>query len=251
MLWCRISPQNTSVWSASSTFANSVHPAEKAFLPLETGGYSFCPPSTDLADFWDYTSNSTYTETIPIVRLDNSSLVNVFWATDPDGLTSLAVNMDWHVEFRTSSTLFDIALCNAPIESLHSAQLAVVKSGFFFDNFDHVAIINGIIRTLSSFHPLFNVMAPVAAGILKGSSRATTTLSRKTRPPRASSAQRNGMVGRARSTTAGSASVAGSTSSRIRAWNRGVRRPGRRTATIASSVAGSTRRGRARRGRQP
>lgn len=241
-LWGRIAPSVTSVWDVNESYINGLHPAEKAFLPMEAGTYSFCPPSTDLAEFWDYSSNSTYAAAVPVVRLDNGSLCNVVFATDTDGGTSLSMNVDWHIEFRTSSTLFDIGLCNAPIEALHSAQLAVVKAGFFYDNFDHVAIINSIVKAFASIHPLLHLAAPMARGLMGAASSASTMLSRKTKPPAATSARRSGIVGPSRPSAARSASVAGS--SRVRAWRASVKPPTSRASSVGS------RRSRGRRSRR-
>lgn len=192
VLWGRISPSVQNVWSVDSTYINTLHPAEKAFLPLECGTYSYCPPSTDMASFWDYSTNSAFALAVPVFRLDNDSMTNVGFLSDPDGATNLAMSVDWHIEFRTSSTLFQIGLSTAPIEALHSAQLALVQSGFFFDNFDHVAIIGKILRALGGLHPLISAMAPMAKGFL-GTTQASSILSKQSRPPRATTAQRSGL----------------------------------------------------------
>jgi len=192
VLWGRISPAVQNVWKVQSTYINTLHPAEKAFLPLECGTYTFCPPSTDMTNFWDYSSNSAYALAVPVFRLDNDSLVNVGFLNDPDGGTSLAMNVDWHIEFRTSSTLFQIGLATSPIEALHSAQLALVKSGFFFDNFDHVAIIGKVLRVLGSLHPLMSAMSPLARGFM-GTTQVSQTLSKVNKPPRGTTSQRSGL----------------------------------------------------------
>lgn len=195
VLWGRVAPAVNNVWTVSQTFINTLHPAEKAFLPLESGTYSYCPPSTDMSNFWDYSTPSAFVPAVPVVRLDNDSLVNIAFFSDPDGGTSLAMNVDWHIEFRTSSTLFQIGLSTAPIEALHSAQLALVKSGFFFDNFDHVSIINRIISGLGSLYPLVKTMAPMLRGAAGSSKAASSIMSKQTSSVRATSARRSGITG--------------------------------------------------------
>lgn len=237
VLWGRVPPAVEDVWRVKSSYVNNLHPAEKAFLPLETGTYTYCPPSTDLSTFKDYTTNSSTTGSIPVVRLDNDSLVNVGFFSDPDGATSLAINVDWHLEFRTSSTLFPIGLSTSPIEALHSAQLALVKSGFFFDNFDHVAILNRIIGALGSLYPAMRVAAPMLKGVMSGASTATT-LSRRSKPVRATSAARSGITGRQRAQAAASQSLNAWVDSQAR---RRIRKGPR---SVASKTSRSSRRSR-------
>ncbi len=138
-MWGRLAPQTVNVWRASLTNVSGLHPSEKAYLPLETGAYTYVPPSTDMAMFWDYTipigvyPSPTGTR-FPIIRLDNTSLVNAGFFSDPDGGTNLAITADWHFEFRTTSALFSIGLSGTTLESFHQAQLSLVEAGFFFAN---------------------------------------------------------------------------------------------------------------------
>lgn len=136
-------------------FTNSdlvgLHPAEKQLLGLETGSYTFCPPSTDLSEFWDYTLNTSMgASPAPVHRLDNNSMVNCLVFSDPDGGTNLAVNLDWHLEFRTSSALWQIGLSTVPIEVLHQAQLSLAAAGFFFQNDTHKDVLNAVLPVLKS-----------------------------------------------------------------------------------------------------
>jgi len=161
----RVAPSVQNPWEVSQSYVNGLHPAEKAFLPLETGVYSYCPPSTDLAAFWDYTlptgigSNSS--KACPIMRLDNDSLVNIMYITATSDAEQLAITCDWHIEFRTSSALFPIGLSAMSLESLHTAQLALASIGFFFENPTHKTLLNKVVSAAKSF-------APQAAGLLAG-----------------------------------------------------------------------------------
>jgi len=159
----RLSPVNTSVWNFTTSQLSVLHPAEKQFLPLETGFYTYCPPSSDLADFWDYTlETGSGAPPAPVVRLDNSSLVNCFNFADPDGGTSLALNLDIHVEFRTSSELWPIGLSTMSLESLHQAQLALVAVGFFFPNDTHKGLLTNVVPKLKS---ALSMLAPYASSV--------------------------------------------------------------------------------------
>lgn len=153
----RIAPQVTNPFSVSSATVRQLHPAEKSFLGLETGFYSYCPPSTDMTSFWDYTLPTGISATIPacpIYRLDNTSLVNMLYATASSVDETLAINVDWHVEFRTSSALFQIGLSAITLETLHQAQIALAAAGFFFDNPDHKPILNAVVSAAKKYAPM-------------------------------------------------------------------------------------------------
>lgn len=153
----------------------SRHPSEKALLGLEEGFYTFSVPSTDLANFWDHTLkvNESYfapgsinvTGWVPVYRLDNSGLVNAFVITDQDTstVTSLAINLDMHIEFRTTSTLWPIGLSQMSLEAFHQAQIALVAAGFFFNNRDHGTVMN-IIRSIGRTigGPVMGAVVPAA-----------------------------------------------------------------------------------------
>jgi len=153
----RVNPFTNGMWTASTTSLNALHPAEKAWLPLETGIYTYCPPSTDMASFWDYdcdTADSTGQNTqAPMYRLDNDSLQNVMILTAGSVAESLAVTASWSFEFRTNSALFQIALSSIPIEVLHQAQLALSSAGFFFENPTHKSILDRVIAGVRRFAP--------------------------------------------------------------------------------------------------
>ncbi len=160
----RVSPQVQSPWAVNSAYINTLHPAEKAYLPLETGLYTYCPPSTDLVNFWDYTlpSNSGALAATPVFRLDNDSLVNHFFLTSGTNASTLAFNVDWHIEFRTSSALFDVGMSTVTLETLHQAQIALASVGFFFENPEHSRILEAIMKAVRTYGPVVaSAMNPV------------------------------------------------------------------------------------------
>lgn len=177
----RVSPNVMSPWLVTSSYVNGLHPAEKAFLPLETGVYTYVPPSTDLANFWDYTSYSTpdgSAPTVPLFRLDNDALYNIMFITATSNTEALAITVDWHLEFRTSSALFDVGLCTMSLESLHTCQLALAQAGFFFENPMHKAILNRVVSAAKTFGPsLLSMVHPAlgkAASLMMSKSPAKT-----------------------------------------------------------------------------
>ncbi len=157
----RLSPTATNPFLFTSTTLQTLHPAEKAYLPLETGAYSYCPPSTDLASFTDHTASFTPDapisagsySSVPVYRLDNTSLVNAFVFTPTGAAESMAINVDWHIEFRTNSALFQIGLSSLTLEAFHQAQLALVQVGFFFPNSWHKQLLNKVISAVKQFGP--------------------------------------------------------------------------------------------------
>lgn len=155
----RINPTLVDPFRATTAAVATLHPAEKAWMPLETGLYTYCPPSTDMTDFWDYTmtqvsgSEAITTPDAPVYRLDNAALVNMLFCKAGGVDEALALTVSWHLEFRTSSALFQIALSGMLIETLHQAQLALASAGFFFHNPDHKAVLNRVIQAVHKVVP--------------------------------------------------------------------------------------------------
>ncbi len=212
----RISPNVQDPWSVTRSYISGLHPAEKAWLPLETGVYTYCPPSTDLANFWDYTLNtSASASSCPVYRLDNDALVNILYVTAGAATESLAVTASWHIEFRTSSALFQVALSGMTLETFHQAQLSLAAAGFFFDNPDHRAILAKVVNAVNKVAPYafgaLQVAHPKAAALAKTAYNASAALVNHARsipvkngPMRmvATSGQRSGIVAKPRAKAA-------------------------------------------------
>ncbi len=192
----RVQPQVLSPWAVDANYINGLHPAEKAFLPLETGLYTYCPPSSDMASFFDYTlptgGVNALTPYCPVYRLDNDSLVNHAFVSAPVAAT-LAITVDWHVEFRTSSALFPIGLSTLTLESLHQAQIILAGAGFFFENPEHKAVLEEVVDAAKKYGPsLLSFVSPAAgraaaAGVKMLSSKPKNTM-------KATSAANSGIV---------------------------------------------------------
>lgn len=193
-LWGRINPVLTNPFSAGYTDVQQLHPAEKAFMDLEQGCYVYNPPSTDIARMDPQVTRLSTTVLYPVYDLSNTAFVAVGFLTDPDGGTSMAVNLDYHLEFKTSSTLFQIGVATSTLEALHTAQIALLKHGFFFHNADHTAMITSIISALASLHPLLRVAAPLAKGLYQSTSYALKSRPTAAQRPKATSGQRSGIV---------------------------------------------------------
>lgn len=136
----------------------ALHPMERAYMGLEEGFYTYSPPSVDLDTWLDYTyvfsgAGPVVNATRPVWRLDNPAMWHCVSFNDPDGGTALALNVDWHLEFRSSSILWPISVSNLPLEALHSALLAMQQTGYFFDNVDHKRLIGIALKVASYLSP--------------------------------------------------------------------------------------------------
>jgi hypothetical protein len=205
----RLLNRHTEAWNFDSARLSQLHPAEKAMLPLETGFYTYAPPSTDMATFFDYTMTLTgdyaeinSTERYPVFRLDNTAYANCFILADSDAATpsSFAVNTDWHIEFRNNSTLFQIGMSAITLEAFHQAILNLVSHGFFFSNGKHKGLISKIIAGGQKAAPYLTPLLPPSAAMaaragLKAAGVAQKLLSRRpnTTPP-TTSAKASGMM---------------------------------------------------------
>lgn len=200
----RISPAVYNAWQVPKSYVNGLHPAEKAYLPLETGVYTYCPPSTDLVFFHDYTLNTTNgAPSAPVFRLDNDAMYNKMFITASGVAETLACTCSWHIEFRTSSALFQVGLSAMTLESLHSAQLVLAENGFYFENPQHDGLLNKVISTAKKYAPqaaqLVGAVNPVAGKIMQSliSRMAVIPKQGPSKPP-ATSAQGSGIVGEKR-----------------------------------------------------
>lgn len=199
----RVSPSAQNVWQASEAYINALHPAEKAFLPLETGVYTYAPPSTDLVFFSDYTLNTTNgAAAAPVFRLDNASLANKMFITATAVAEQLACTCTWHIEFRTSSALFQIGLSAMTLESLHTAQLVLAEQGFFFENPEHDRLLTRVISSAKKYVPsLVGVVNPAAGRLLTSLVSKMSTVTPKPGPskPATTTAKGSGMTGKPKS----------------------------------------------------
>jgi hypothetical protein len=166
----RVNPAAYDVFNTGTAVLSGLHPAEKSYLGLETGLYTYCPPSTDLSDFWDYVApadianqGSTVADNLPMYRLDNDALVNIACFDFATGaIPVMAINLDWHIEFRTTSALFQIGMSTMTLESLHLAQMSLHEAGFFFENPEHKNVLTTIVRSVGKFA---GVAAPIAGAV--------------------------------------------------------------------------------------
>lgn len=181
----RVSPAVLNPWEVTSSYVGNLHPAEKAYLPLETGVYTYAPPSTDLVFFHDYSINTSGgLAPTPLYRLDNTSMVNVMFVTASAVDEQLALTASWHIEFRTSSALFQIGLSGLTLEALHAAQLILAEFGFFFENPNHTKLRGKLSSLAKQYGPsLIGMVNPVAGKIAAMGVKMLQAKSGPSKPP--------------------------------------------------------------------
>lgn len=195
------------MWNFTNGSLSQLHPAEKAMLALETGFYTYAPPSTDMASFWDHalfrSGPGAYAlESAPLFRLDNTSYGNCFILTDSDATTpsTFAVNLDWHIEFRNNSTLFPIGMSSITLEAFHQAILQLVSHGFFFSNDKHKGLIGKIVAAskLANKYAVPLLPGPYQTVLRGGMKLADKMISRRPNTtPATTSASGSGMIPKA------------------------------------------------------
>lgn len=193
----RVSPAVTDPYNVTAAYLTNLHPAEKAYLPLETGVYTYAPPSTDLVFFSDYTLNTgNGAAAAPLMRLDNDSLVNCMFITATATAEQLACTITWHMEFRTSSSLFQIGLSAMTLEALHTAQLVLAENGFFFENPEHDKLLTKVIAAAKKYVPTVVGTVNPAAGKLLQSMVGRLSVQPKPGPskPKTTSAAKSGIM---------------------------------------------------------
>lgn len=134
----RLHPSTTDPFNFSANTLAALHPLEKAQLPMERGIYTYCAPANSFDRFKDYsypakfTRSSTLTYTnIPTFNLSFDGMYNCLVLQDPDGGTLMSANLDYHLEFKSSSVLWPLAISKHSVEQLHSAVQRLANGPFF------------------------------------------------------------------------------------------------------------------------
>lgn len=140
----------------TSTLILSAAPQEKYFGPLEKGIYSYTLPDAASERFRDCTSDvAVYSGTtstgvkMPLFPLEGFDYLSFFVMHDyyTTTVTTLLLTVDSHLEFRTNSALFPLGFSSTLLESYHVAQMALARSGVFFENPTHLSAIVSMMRT--------------------------------------------------------------------------------------------------------
>lgn len=125
---------------------------------LARGFYTFAGPDQASSNFRDWTVGSTTSGTdfqrIPF-RLDAFAYVNFIELADVQSVansgTVLSLTTDFHIEFRSTSTLWDVAVTRTSLETWHRAQVALSAMPCFFENLTHMEEVANIAARLAGF----------------------------------------------------------------------------------------------------
>jgi hypothetical protein len=144
----RIDPFRLWPWNTSRALVANLHKSDKALASLQSGFYTYVPPSTDIASFDDYAEyNDRQLSLMPTYRLDNMAISHLLFFTNLSGSTqSASVSISWHLEFRNNSTLFPLGVSRITLEVMHQAQLQMMTMGFFHGNDNIPQVLRGAFK---------------------------------------------------------------------------------------------------------
>ncbi len=141
-------------FAPSSSEIAAIHPSLRYFGPMEKGAYTFLPPSQEMQQFFDCTYMLTLTGSsqnyAPAFNLDTLEHANVLAFSDPDASTisNLALTLDQHIEFRTTTTIFEVAICSSSLDEFQRASAAVARITPFTENPLHVPAVLGALNAM-------------------------------------------------------------------------------------------------------
>jgi hypothetical protein len=167
----RLNPMAVSPFDFSANTFATVAPCEKYYYGLENGFYTYAPLVSNSEEFAEDLFTRQHTGTFashPVIHLANRGLVNAFAFSDPDGGTSLAINLDWHVEYRNSSVLWPVAISAVSLEVAHQTQIALLEAGFFFDNINHAVILSKLMQAVRYVAPAVKAAGRMVIRALPG-----------------------------------------------------------------------------------
>lgn len=159
ILAARLKPAVVDPWFFTTQHINSVHPDLRYYGPLEKGLYTFTTPSGNLDNFDDhwavFTSGSSYNPSSrPLFNFRDIGLYNAISFADLGSSatsTQLAVSCYVHLEFESTSSLFNIGVSTMTLESLHAAEVALLRFGHFHENWIHVAELMSAVKAAVAF----------------------------------------------------------------------------------------------------
>jgi hypothetical protein len=155
----RVSSESTSclAYQNFDTAIDTVYPKDRYFGAMENGLYTFTLPDTGSESYRDVLVNGT-PEVAPVwpgsqayvanFDMDKLAYANIIVFTDIGTSDStLAITVDRHIEFRSSSVLFPLGYSRLQLETYHAAQMALVQLGVFFENPVHLSLISAAVAS--------------------------------------------------------------------------------------------------------
>lgn len=148
---------------------NDIHPSEKYFGAMENGVYTYTLHTPESELFQDAvfrtillggpppnpTTANGYLQAPRLNAITGAFSALEFVDVDATSATTLAYTLNFHLEFRTTSPVFEIGFSAVPIEAYHSATVALAATPVFFENPVHWrSLVSLIARGLSLAIPL-------------------------------------------------------------------------------------------------
>ncbi len=165
----RFNSSTVPILGFDATNMASTHPKEKYFGGMEHGFYAYSLPDEAAAQFAD-SIVIVPPPTGEALPLFNFSQIGYFTAIlfndyDVSDASTMAVTVNWHTEYRSSSTLFPLGFSTTTLEAYHGAQMSLASMGTMFENPLHLSAIASLASAAAKrFLP---VVAPYVMPALK------------------------------------------------------------------------------------
>jgi hypothetical protein len=177
-------------WKYDEQDMNKTHPTDRFYGALEKGVYTFTAPDQESTSFRRAYKNKdlvTYDaagQKVKDVSYANEpsycyyvtpAYFNALLLTDEDVATisTVAVTVDVHYEFRTTSTLFSLNVSEMSLEDYHMAMLTLNRIGYHYENETHwlrtvAKIAKAAVSTAAKVAPVLPLRPAVKAAVLVG-----------------------------------------------------------------------------------
>lgn len=138
ILAARLQVSTVDMFAFAASNINSSHPSQRYFGALEAGVYTFTGPTAQIDTLDDCVGKATIE--VPTFDYMADPLYNAIIFNDLDSTTptTLAISLYTHLEFACTSSLFQIAVSGMSIETLHQAEVKLLRIGYFHENPKHV-----------------------------------------------------------------------------------------------------------------
>lgn len=153
VLAARLQVGTVDMFSFSAAHINSSHPSQRYFGALEQGLYTFTAPTANidtLDDCVGFSETAGTRRDVPTFDYLVDSLYNAVILTDldPAAATTVALSLYAHVEFACTSSLFSIGVTPLTLETLHQAEVKLLRMGYFHGNVARVRQMLGAGRVV-------------------------------------------------------------------------------------------------------
>lgn len=169
----RLPKDETSVWALRdpyTAYVSDVKATDRYFGPLEKGFYAFTTPDASSEVFRDHVQHTLRVgRKMVVFHLDAFDYIAPFRLSDLNtgNSTTMAVTVSRHLEFRSTTSLFPTDFSRASLESYHLAQMAIARTGTFYENPVHLATIARVVLNgVKALYPVIRPhIAPAAAAV--------------------------------------------------------------------------------------